>query len=240
MSKLYEKNELLFALVCIVIYVLGFGNADMLSQAMGMPKLLTTVFGAAMSAVMFLFVKKNGLMQRFGLCRSSARSRQMLWYLPLVLISGVNLWCGLTAAPSKAEAALHILSMLSVAFLEELIFRGFLFKAMCCDNVTAAIIVSSLTFGMGHAVNLLMGAPLFETLLQLCYASAVGFCYTAVFLAGGSILPCIASHAAVNCMSIFAQQPSAALQTVFAAAQTLIGVCYGAWLLRGHNQNKTV
>ena len=53
-----------------------------------------------------------------------------------------------------------MVSMLFVGVLEEVIFRGLLFLAMAKDSMKAAVIVSSVTFGMGHIVNLLSGAPL--------------------------------------------------------------------------------
>ena len=136
-------------------------------------------------------------------------------------------------APQDILAAvLGVICMCFVGFLEELIFRGFLFKAMCKDNVKTAILVSSLTFGMGHIINLLMGAPLLETLLQLAYASAVGFCYTAIFYVSGSILPCILSHAVVNALSVFVGTPTTANLILTAMIQIVLGLGYGVWLLR--------
>jgi len=121
--------------------------------------------------------------------------------------------------------------MCCVGFLEEVIFRGFLFKGMSKSNVKAAMIVSSLTFGAGHIVNLVLGAPLLDTLLQLCYASAIGFCYTAVFHVGGSLLPCVVSHALVNATSVFAADISGGQKVWIAAVQIIVSAGYGAWLL---------
>ena len=73
---------------------------------------------------------------------------------------------------------------------------------------------------------------MFDTLLQLVYASAIGFCYTALFHVSGSILPCILSHAFVNSTSIFAIEPSPAGNIVITIVQTILGVGYGLWLLR--------
>ena len=148
------------------------------------------------------------------------------------MISSVNLWCGLRANYPAITALLSVISMCFVGFLEEVIFRGLLFKAMSRDGLRTAVIVSSLTFGFGHIVNLLLGAPLLETLLQLIYASAVGFCYTAILLCCGSILPCIISHAAVNSLSAFASEPSNTVLVIIAAVQTVISVAYGIWLLK--------
>ena len=237
MKKLYQKDEVWFAVLWIGLYVVGFSLGDGLSEKLGMPKLLTCAVGLVLSAVLFRFVKQNGLMGYYGLCRPKGERKRTLLYIPLIAMSSVNLWNGVALQASPFEIATHILSMATVAFLEELIFRGLLFNGMRRGGLTAAIIVSSLTFGMGHIVNLLTGAPVFDTLLQLVYASAIGFCYTAIFIKGGSLLPCILSHALVNSMSLFAVQPSAQAQLFIALATTVISLGYGAWLIKGQSKN---
>lgn len=232
MKKFFDKDEVWFAVVWILIYVIGFANADSLSESMGIPKLLTVLFGLLLAAVLLGFIRKHRLSRYFGLCVPKNVRKVYLYYLPLILISSVNFWCGVTIRATFLEILLYILSMCLVGLLEELIFRGLLFKGMCKSNITAAIIVSSLTFGFGHIVNLLLGEPVFETLLQLVYASAIGFCYTALFHVSGSILPCILSHAFVNSTSIFAIEPSPAANIGITIVQTVLGVGYGLWLLR--------
>ena len=231
MKKLFEKDAVWFAVIWIVVYVVGFSAADALSESIGMPKLITCVFGLVLSLVLLSFVRRNGLLQYAGLCSVKGSGRHFFWFVPLVLISCVNLCCGLTMNVSVTEAVCWVISMCFVAFLEELIFRGLLFRGMCRSGVKMAVAVSSLTFGVGHIVNLLMGAPLFDTMLQLVYATAVGFCYTALFCAGGSILPCILSHAVVNSTSIFAVEPGETGRLLLALAHRVLGVAYGVWLL---------
>ena len=232
MKKFFDKDEVWFAVVWILVYVIGFANADSLSESIGIPKLLTVLFGFVVAFILFGFIRKHQLQNYFGLCLPAKHRKTYLYYLPLILISSVNFWCGVTIRATFLEILLYILSMCLVGFLEEVIFRGLLFKGMCKSNVTAAIIVSSLTFGVGHIVNLFLGEPVFDTLLQLVYASAIGFCYTALFHVSGSILPCILSHAFVNSTSIFAIEPSPAANIGITVAQTILGVGYGLWLLR--------
>lgn len=239
MRKLYEKDPVWFAVLWIVIYVVGFGSADSLSESFGVPKLLTAVFGIILSVLLYGFIRKEGLCRDLGLCPLQGNYRQFAYFLPLVVITSVNLWCGVTWRESLLNVVLHIVSMCCVGFLEEVIFRGLLFKGMCRDNIKVAIVVSSLTFGVGHIVNLLMGEPLWDTLLQLVYATAIGFCYTAVFLASGSILPCILSHTLVNSTSIFARDSGPGVQLIIALIQTVLGIGYGLWLLRRHRNHLT-
>lgn len=239
MKKLFDKDEVWFAVLWIVIYVVGFANADSISESMGIPKLLTVLVGLVLSVILFGFIHRNGLFGYFGLCGVKGSLRGFLWFLPLAVISSVNFWNGVTLNCPVPEAVLYILSMCLVGFLEEVIFRGMLFKGMCRSNVKTAILVSSLTFGMGHIVNLFLGAPLLDTLLQLVYASAIGFCYTAIFWVGGSIVPCILSHAFVNSTSIFAVEPSGGTHILMTVLQTVISVGYGLWLLRGVQRART-
>ena len=132
------------------------------------------------------------------------------------------------------ETGLYVVSMLCVGFLEEVIFRGLLFKALWADaeNVGWAVLLSSLTFGMGHIVNLLNGAQLLPTLLQICYATAIGFLFTVLFLRSGTLLPCILTHSAVNSLSAFAVERTGALDIAAAAVLTAVSLAYALWILR--------
>ncbi len=241
MRKLFEKSEIWFAVMWIIIYVVGFSTADSISESIGIPKLVTAVFALVLSAVLFVFVKKNDLMEYFGLCRFQGSGRQFLYFVPLILLSSTNLWNGVSCNGSAVEAILFVISMICVGFLEELIFRGFLFKAMCRDNVKTAIVVSSLTFGFGHIVNLLRGAELAETLCQLIYASAIGFCFTVVFYVGKSIIPCIIVHAIVNSTSYFAvtEGMSRIFPIISTVIITVVSVGYGVYLLRRVNVDES-
>ena len=93
--------------------------------------------------------------------------------------------------------------MFNVGFLEEIIFRGFLFKMMAKDGLKSAIIVSSLTFGLGHIVNLLNGADFISTLMQVCYAVSIGYLFVVIFHKSKSLVPCIITHSVFNAVSIF-------------------------------------
>ncbi len=232
MKLLYQKDPVWFAVLWIVIYVIGFSAADSISESIGMPKLITVILGVILSIILVRFIRRQGFMEHFGLCGIKGRGKDLAYFIPLAVISSVNLWCGLRVNYPVITAMMSVISMCLVGFLEEVIFRGLLFKAMCKDGIKTAVAVSSLTFGFGHIINLLLGAPVFETMLQLVYASAIGFCYTAIFLCCGSLVPCIISHAAVNSFSIFASEPSNTWLLIIAVIQTALSMAYGIWLLR--------
>ena len=232
MKKFYEKHELAFAIVWIVLYVNLFSMADNASRALGTEKLITFPVAAAMSIILLCWLKRHGLFEKYGLCRPKASARQFLYYFPLLLIVSCNAWFGLCMNMSLMESLLYVLTMLCVGFLEELIFRGFLFKAMARDSVKAAIIVSSLSFGIGHIVNLFngSGAEMLPTLCQICYAVAAGFMFVMIFHRGGSLLPCIAAHSGMNMLSAFGVEPGEAGRIFTAIALCVISLGYAVYL----------
>ena len=233
MTTLYNKSRLGFALAAIGVYVMGASIADGLSLQIGYPKSLTLLFHIIYAALLLGWIIKNGLGKEYGLCRGRLPA---VAYLILAGVSSVNLWFGLGMNMPLTETLLFIGSMLCVGFLEELIFRGLLFRAMEKDGLRMAIAVSSITFGIGHIVNLFnaSGAALGETVWQIISAAAIGFFFVALFLKSGSLLPCIISHSFINCSSAFAN-PSAMTgwrNGAVSAGVSLLAFFGAIWLLR--------
>lgn len=238
MYRFYQKNELNFSLVWIFAYVVLLSAADSFSASLGVEKLITAPVCIVFVLLLFGFIKKHGLLERYGLCAFKGNPKDYLYFIPLVFIITVNLWNGVTMNASALETVLFILSMLCVGFIEEVIFRGFLFKAMCRDSLKWAVFVSSITFGMGHIVNLLNGRDLIPTLLQVCYAIAIGFLFTVIFYKGKSLLPCIITHGILNSLSIFAVQGSQMLRILTAAALLVISGGYALWIWKKAEQSE--
>ena len=226
MKKLYEKNLLAFALILIGVDVVGMSVLDSLPNA-----LFAAIGAAGGSAFLFLWLKCHHLTAESGLCRSKL---PFVWYIPLVIITLGNLWNGFQLTTDPVDTVLFSVKMLGVGFLEELIFRSFLFRAMEKDSVKWAEIVSSVTFGVGHIVNLLnsSGMDLTENLVQIVCAAAIGFAYVMVFLRGGSLLPCVLSHGIFNSLSQFERPGQPAAELTVRAILCLIAVGYGILLYR--------
>lgn len=214
MEKLYKKSEIWFAVTCIIAYVVLASTGDNISADIGVLKIVTLPILIILSVMLFLFVKRNGLSKKYGLCKSEIPASKMLFYIPLLILLTANLWYGVAMNVSPLETVLYILSMLCVGFLEEMIFRGFLFNAMAKNGVKSAIIVSSVTFGIGHMVNLFngSGAELLPNLLQVIYAVAIGFTFVMIFCKTKSLIPCILTHSIFNSLSAFSNEAVMTLQ----------------------------
>jgi len=232
MNRLYKKNELMFSLVWIAVYVVLFSFSDSLSISLGIEKIVTAPLGVLFVVFLWCWIKKQDLLEKYGLCSFKGDVKKYLYFIPLALIVTCNLWNGVTLNLSVAETSLYILSMLCVGFIEEVIFRGFLFKALCIENLRWAILISSITFGVGHVVNLLNGAEVFLTVLQMGYATAIGFLFTIIFYKGKSLFPCIIVHSIFNALSVFAVEGSHVFNIITAIVLSAISIGYAVWILK--------
>ncbi len=231
MKKLYEKSELAFSVVWIAAYVILFSAADNFSDALEFKKVITAPVSVFLALFLFVWIKKYNLLGKYGLCSFKGNRKDYLYFIPLLLIMSANLWNGIAINVSVKEGTLYILSMVCVGFIEEVVFRGFLFKAICKSSVRQAIFISSITFGIGHIVNLLNGADILSTFLQICYAVAIGFLFTIIFYKGNSLWPCIIAHGINNSLSIVSVQGTQLFDIAASAALCVISVGYALWIL---------
>ena len=213
MKKLYEKNEVAFALVWIALYVIVMnlalrfcGGFDNLPEKTVSQVLVPVICIVVLALAVTLWIIKNGLADQYGLCSFQGHFKAFLWFVPLAVMSCINLKNGSALSAPVLVSLLMAVNLAVGGYVEEVIFRGFLFRAMAKDNLRTAIIVSAVTFGAGHIVNLANTADTLGVLLQIGYAVVIGFLYTVIVWKGGSLWPCIASHIFVNGTSVFAPE----------------------------------
>lgn len=252
MTRLYKKSALGFALVWIGLYVVVMnialqfsGGFDNLETKTITQMLVPVICILVLAVTATLWLLRNKLTEKFGLCAFRGNLQIFLWFVPLILMSCTNLKNGFSLSASFGVSLLMAVNLAVGGYVEEIIFRGFLFRAMAKDNLRTAVIVSAITFGAGHIVNVLNTADIFGVLLQVGYAIVIGFLYTVIAYKGGSLWPCIASHMFVNASSVFAREdgifnhlvagifasPSPRLaETCSAALMCLISGLYALWL----------
>ena len=236
MKKLYEKSELTFAIVWIVVYCVLQSVANPLNKVIGIEYAASAVFCVLQTIVLLIFILKNKLQKRYGLCKSPVPVWRFLFYLPLLILASGNLWNGVAVNYPTTAMVCRIVCMLCVGFLEEVIFRGLLFMAIAKDNIKSAVIISSVTFGIGHIINLFNGSgmDLVSNLCQIVFAVAVGFLLVTIFYRGGSLLPCIVVHSTINTLGTFANDTNLTteMQLLHLAALIVITVAYTLILTR--------
>ena len=199
MKKVFEKYETFCCLTLIVLYLVI--NSICINE-FGILDYRTCLTNTLISFGLVLLMLVLDRTKYYGLTRIK-NTKKYLYFIPLLLIPTVNLWNGININNTNQEILFHIVNMLNVGFIEEIIFRGFLFKMMEKSNVKTAIIVSSLTFGVGHIINLLNGAEFIQTIIQIGYATAIGYLFVIIFYKSKSLIPCIITHSLTNSLSIF-------------------------------------
>ena len=199
MKKIFEKYETFFCILLITLYIVINSYC---MQKFGTYNYMTTIINTIFSIILIILMILLKRTSYYGLTKIT-NAKKYLYFIPLLLIISVNLWNGININNSTTEIIFYILTMVNIGFIEEIIFRGFLFKMMAKDNIKNAIIVSSITFGIGHIINLFNGADLISTLLQICYAISTGYLFVIIFHKSKSLIPCIITHFLVNSLSIF-------------------------------------
>ena len=234
LKKLYDKSRIWFALSWIIAYCVLMSVGDAVSAIIGIDKSVTLAIAILLCAILVCFLKKNVLLSDYGLCAPKTPARSMLYYVPILIMLSANLWYGVTFNHGAVNTLLYILAMFCVGFLEEVIFRGLLFEAMRKDNVKIAIIVSSITFGIGHIINLINGSgtELLPNLLQVIYATAAGFMFVMMYYKSKSLLICIAAHSVFNALSVFSNEANATdgMRIATALLLTVITLSYALYL----------
>ena len=231
MRKLYEKNEIWFAVIWILLYC--FATIPIRGN-LGDESIWMTAALLVIAAGVTVFIKKNHLEEKYGLAGWPRNTKRYLYFIPMWILATGNLWGGFGIAYDGMGQVFAVISMLLIGYVEEVIFRGFLFKALIPkDGIKPAILISSVTFGIGHIINLFAGQASLETVIQVFFAIAWGFIFTLVFHKSGSLFPCIAAHSLVNAFSKFANE-SNSYRTgwIYMCATILTAIVYGIYLAR--------
>ena len=229
MRKFYEKRPVLVAVLWIVLYCVVMAPIKG-EYGYASPRMLLAL--AALAAAITVFVKVNGLAKRLGMARWPRDTRRLLYLLPMWVLATANLWDGLAPSYRGAALAVATASMLLVGYVEEALFRGFLFRGMLAEGkAVTAVVVSALTFGMGHIVNLFAGQASFETLVQIFFAVAWGFIFTMVAWKSGSLLPCVVAHGMIDAFSLYGAD-NMLLDSIVIALTIAVGAAYSVFLSR--------
>lgn len=231
MRKFYEKNEVLFAVGWILVYCLVMMPVR---GEFGDESVWTLLALAGIAAGITIFVMLHHLEEKYGLAGWPKNTKKYLFFIPMWVLATGNLWGGFALSYSGAAQVFAVLSMLLVGYVEEMLFRGFLFKALASKNdIRVAILVSAVTFGVGHIINLLTGQANLETVIQVFFAVAWGFIFTMVFYKSKSLIPCILAHGLVDVFSKFgAVSDNMTIAWVYMGAVIVVAIVYCTYLVK--------
>lgn len=227
-----EKKELRAVLFRIIIYVVVMSLFENMN-ADGAYENYRIIPAAVLLLFLFWDMIRTNKLSAYGFWNGAPLNYgKLLFLLPFVALGTVNLWRGMVLRYEPLTTILYMAAMLCIGFVEEILFRGYLLHVLQKQSVKMAIIVSSLTFGLGHIVNLLNGAKLLPTILQLIYACAIGFMLSVFVVTTGHILPCCLFHGVFNALSVFSNEVgyTTSYRIMVCIVITVISVGYAIYL----------
>lgn len=229
MYSLYKRSEVNFAIVWIVIYCL---ISIPIRDDFGDDSIFMLIALILIALGISFFIKKYGLEEKYGLNFWPKNSKRYLYFIPVWILSTGNLWGGINLSNRGFSQIFAVLSMILIGYIEEIIFRGFLFKGMLPkDGLKKSIIVVSITFGIGHIVNLFAGQTDIETILQVFFAIGWGFMLTTIFYKSKSLIPCIVAHSMIDAFSKFSYENPRS-DCVYITSTILVSIIYCNYLLK--------
>ncbi|MCE4043548.1 CPBP family intramembrane metalloprotease [Lysinibacillus fusiformis] len=175
----------------ILFYV---GNGAFVSIKEPSSPLLQFVMLVPLALGLFIYIalRKNWQMYFFH----PIQKNHLLMILPLLFVLGIILVStkGLNLTSISDLIFMFLMQVLIVAFIEETIFRGLMLRMLLAKGAFTAVFISSLLFGITHALQLLGGQSLEDTIIQIIYALLVGLVLSLLILDGQSIIITILFH----------------------------------------------
>ena len=227
-----HKAKIGSAILWFIVYLLGMPISRQLFGFVGITDRDNTIYRIVFVLILFLYMHKKEALSYYGIrSLKELDSKALLYYIPFGLMAIMNLISGVDTALSWEQILLGIVTALCIGFIEEILFRGFLFKALLEKGTTCAIAISSCAFGFVHLINLTGGADIAVTLMQVVGCSAFGFACAVFIYKTKNILPCIITHGLINATDSLVRE-NANIEIVLYGLWGVISLAYGIYLLK--------
>lgn len=225
-----HKAKISSAILWIIVYLVGSAIFKTLSCLLNMPDLGVPVYRIIFVLVLLIYMQKMNALSYYGIRSLKELDFNALFYcIPFGLVVIAN-WIGCEVSFSWWDL-LFTIDALCIGFNEEILFRGFVFKALQEKSKVFAIVVSSCAFGFIHIVNLIGGADVIITLMQIISSCLAGFVFSAFFYRTNNLIPCILCHGLFDVASVFSTKDTNEIFRMWVFTG-IIELAYGIYLLR--------
>jgi membrane protease YdiL (CAAX protease family) len=203
----YRRHPAAFVLGCFVVFeavhlAIAWNDARLVRTAL--PWLPDAWLGPAVWAIYSLIAvglaAALGWLSQIGLTRPGRRAALGLLAYPLAT-GAVFLLLGINIERSQLVPIVLVGAPL-IALNEEVFFRGIVLEGLRPQGWRNAIIGSAFLFGFAHSLNLVAGANLPFTVMQIAATTAGGVTLAALRIRSGSLWPVIGLHVALDVMAL--------------------------------------
>ncbi len=226
---------ILAALICTFLTSVGSAVTQIAALEDVSGYLVMSAAVACSILIGFLLIARSGQSSTFyGFRKPSSGSVKKVWlFIPLLLLEIVPL---VLFAPKFEEPGVFYLVLalftLLVGINEELYFRGLVFGFIRPKGPQAAVIGSSIIFGVLHAVNALSGTNPWAVLLQIAFAFLAGLVLALIVSITKSLWIGILWHIVHNFISFTTESSLDRTAMIVISIQVLVMLVYAIGLWR--------
>ena len=115
LKKLYDKNELWFSLLFIILYC---ASTIPIRGELGDGSIWMLVATFLITVLTIVFIKKYKLEDKYGLNRLPKNNKRYLYFIPLIILGTCNFWGGFKAQHTGVSLVCALLSMIFIGWIE--------------------------------------------------------------------------------------------------------------------------
>ena len=231
MSKHLVRNTVLATITVLLFYFVQ-GAAVVMGELDGLKAIATQatiIWCCSLVAIVFFLIKDHSL-KNLGFQKPIAgASVEFLYYIPLIIVA-LAAFAGGIMFDNSGLFIPNLIFTLGIGLTEELYFRGIICN-MWKQKEKTAILVSSVLFGLSHLLNVMGGAGLAETFLQIAFAFTYGIIMAFVILRTKSIWPCILLHAFHDFCGFITNEGDMKLNIIVGTIQFAVLLAYCIYLV---------
>jgi hypothetical protein len=240
-SRFAERHPYWFVVILEAVIIFVYLLAGTVAHFMALSNLELyglANLGLTVIAVIMLTVMKWWKVVGF---RPADKPFTLLYFLVPFLPMFVNFIPGVEVASLSLLAEIFTTTLM-VGFVEETFFRGLMLNPLKARGLWRAAIITSLLFGLTHAMNMLAGKSVADDVAQIFYALAIGFAYAALVLKKGIIWPLVLAHFLIDFVN-FIQNPNfvypAFWNMFIVVGISVLFIAYGIFLMLEKTKSET-
>jgi len=228
------NKSIIYAIIAFILYFIQNIFYSLLTGAMRMNELGALGISSTITILLtFILLRNKSGMKYYGV---SIAKKTNFTSLNIIVIALPLMNLPYLINPAEVNFNSILLRGVYVGFMEEIIFRGFLYRGIEEKNGTRkAIIVSSIIFGIYHVVNI-GSMPTRFVILQVIYATAIGIIFAVIFSMTQSLVLCMGVHALIDVISFYGQELIPAVEYIVTIICILLALYY--WYL--NNKEKSI
>ena len=238
---------------CIMLFPL-----DAVLQSMSLSDFHSEYIGLSLKMA-FIFIISYWIITKTKLNSAVGLSRNYKWkfkgynFIPvyLILLGFLSVLSLELSQIQLQDLLLLLFACLTVGFAEEFLFRGllqaiFLRKFLAQKNgILLSVLLPAILFGLFHLINLTKNEQVMAVLVQVVFATLIGFFFGVLVLKTNKIIPVAITHGLINFSFSIALLPGLAVEqqagfTIAPIVLTLPLLIIGLLMVRKINKEDVV